>query len=592
MTQTQKRRLLTLFVIATIGLLIFVSPAAVYANGVEPNSVIRIYEIQGDGFYTPYSYETVTTTGIVTADYQAENRGGFFLQDPTGDPLPEGLSTSDGIFVYEPSNYDTWPYLGIFDVNLGDEITITGRVRDRYGMTQMDNVEEVIVLPNGKSLPDPVELDPPKDDYESDVYYERLEGMLVSVECMRAVAGTDGYGELAGVVADSGIRRVFEDDPLGTGELIFTDDEGGYVVTARSGSMIKNLVGPLDYTYDEYKIQVDPLSPPDVVPNWWAESDWVWPRGLSRGFTVASYNMYNLFDEFDDPDKEDTVNDPEVVELQLTKHALAIKYLLRMPDLIAVQEVENIEILERLTKTKPIQGKYGAVLIEGPYGRAVDVGLLYRKNRVTIISAEARQTCTDLDDDYGPGTDPNFPCPEGHNPLFSRPPLVVHLKTHGKWCRGRHGGGTELWLVINHFKSKSQYGTWPYPETEPRRIEQAAWVGNLVDEIQEANCKAKVMVIGDLNSYENEAPITTLIDGGLTNLVFEVNKRSRYTYIYRGRSGVLDHILVTDSLLRYFRRARIVHFNTDFPKFLWDDDSSTGVRASDHDVLMASFWIR
>jgi predicted extracellular nuclease len=301
--------------------------------------------------------------------------------------------------------------------------------------------------------------------------------------------------------------------------------------------------------------------------------------------------MYNLFDEFDDPDKIDGPPSAELVELQLTKHALAIHEILREPDLIAVQEVENIEILERLTKTKPIQGKYGAVLIEGPYNRAVDVGLLYKKNRVTIISAEARQTCTDLDDGYGPGTDPNFPCPEGYNPLFSRPPLVVHLKTHGKWNRGRHGGGTELWLIINHFKSKSTYAP-TYADTEPRRVKQAEWVASLVDEIQDCNRYAKVMVLGDLNSFATEAPIHTLQDSGLTNLIYGVRKCSRYTYIYRGVSEVLDHMLVTKSLRWRFMQARIVHFNTDFPYDTWADDPTTGVRSSDHDVLMCSFWIR
>jgi predicted extracellular nuclease len=481
-------------------------------------------------------------------------------------------------------------YHDSYDVEVGDYVKLQGKVSEYYGMTQMYK-PWITIEDTGYPLPEAVELNPPTDDYASDVYYESLEGMLVCVSEMRVIAGTDHFNEIAGVVADSGIKRVFEDDPVGTGEIIFADDSGGLVINVRTGTLLKNLCGPLDYTYGEYKIQPSADLPPEIVPEWWAESDCVWPRGLRFGFTVATYNMYNLFDEFDDPDKIDGPPSAEEVELQLTKHALTIKEILRMPDLIAVQEVENIEILERLTKTKPIQGKYGAVLIDGPYGRAVDVGLLYRKNRVTIVSAEARQTCTDLDDGYGPGTDPNFPCPEGYNPLYSRPPLVVHLKTHGKWYRGRHGGGTDLWLIINHFKSKSTYAP-TYADTEPRRIQQAEWVSSLVDEIQDNNCRAKVMVIGDLNSYENEAPITTLIDGGLTNLVFEVNKRSRYSYIYRGMSGVLDHILITPSLHRNFLFARFVHFNTDFPYPLWNGDPTTGIRSTDHDVFMASFWIR
>ena len=428
--------------------------------------------------------------------------------------------------------------------------------------------------------------------YASDVYYEALEGMLVSAGCLRAVAGTDPYGEVAGVV-DTSTKRVFQDDPAGTGQIVFIDDGGGCIVNVRTGNIIKDLVGPLDYTYDEYKVLPSADNPPEVLYEWWAESDWIWPKGLRWGFTVATYNMYNLFDEFDDPGKDDEPEEypPEYVELMLSKHAHAIKDILRLPDVIGVQEVENIAILERLTETEPIKGIYGAVLIDGPDFRGIDVGLLYRLDRVEFISAEARQTCTDLDDMYGPGTDPNFPCEEGYNPLFSRPPLVVHLKTIPRswWCRYR--SGTDLWVIVNHFKSKGVY--WPtYADPEPRRIQQAEWVNTLVDEIQDCNRYAKVMVIGDLNSFNTEAPIDTLENGGLYNLINAVRKRNRYTYIYRGVSEVLDYIMISRSLRWRFIRARIVHFNVDFPFPFWADDPTTGIRTSDHEVFMCSFWIR
>lgn len=578
MTQTFKRRIKTLLLLALFGIMVGLNPGIIQVSAYD-NPDYTIPEIQGDGFVnTIPSNMYIDTFGIVTADYQAYGlKSGFFVQDPVGDGNP---ATSDGIFVYGYS----------YDVNVGDEVKLSGKVSEYYGITEMYK-PFITILSTGNPLPDPVELNPPFDDYASDVYYEALEGMLVSVECMRAVAGTDSFGEVAGVVADTGVKRVFQDDRAGTGGIIFIDDGGGCLVNVRTGNLIKNLVGPLDYTYDEYKVLPSADNPPEVLPEYWAESDYVWPKGLSYGFTVATYNMYNLFDEFDDPDKIDDPPSAEEVELQLTKHALAIHELLREPDLIAVQEVENIEILERLANTEPIQGKYGAVLIEGPYERAVDVGLLYRLDRVQVISAEARQTCTDLDDGYGPGTDPNFPCPEGYNPLFSRPPLVVHLRTivNSWWCRYRYG--TDLWLIINHFKSKSTYAP-TYADTEPRRIEQAKWVNHLVKEIQHCNRHAKVMVLGDFNSFATEAPIKILQQGGQKNLIYAVRKSSRYTYIYRGVSEVLDHMLVSQPLRKLFMQARIVHFNTDFPYDTWADDPTTGVRSSDHDVLMASFWIR
>ncbi|MFX1603020.1 MAG: endonuclease/exonuclease/phosphatase family protein [Promethearchaeota archaeon] len=579
MAQTKKRGLLAVCFLTVFVITLGFAPGTLQAYD---NPDYTIPEIQGDGFVNTIPSDMyIDTFGIVTADYQAYGlKSGFFVQDPVGDGNP---ATSDGIFVY---NY-------AYDVNVGDEVMLQGKVSEYYGMTQMYK-PYITILSTGNPLPDPIELDPPFDDYASDVYYEALEGMLVSVECMRTVAGTNVYGEAAGVVAYSDVRRVFLDDPAGTGGIIFTDDSGGYLVNTRTGNIVRNLYGPLDYTYDEYKVLPSPDNPPEVEPGWWAESDYVPDLGLSGGLTVATYNMYNLFDEIDDPDLDDTVNDPEVVELQLSKHALAIHDLLQMPDLIAVQEVENFEILERLANTDPIAGAYGVVLIEGPYYRAVDVGLLYRLDRVEILSAEARQTCTDLEDGYGPGEDPNFPCPDGYGPLFSRPPLVVHIKTipdGPSWSWWRDMFSTDLWLVINHFKSKSIYAP-TYADTEPRRVEQAEWVGALVDEIQDADPTAKVMVMGDLNSFEWEAPITALEAGGLTDLIYQVPKSSRYTYIYRGVSEVLDHIMVTPSLESIFLKAMVVHFNVDFPAPFFGEDPTAGVGSSDHDVLMASFYIR
>jgi predicted extracellular nuclease len=558
MTQKFKRRVKTLFLIALFGIMIGLNPGLAQAATPGPGfEYIPIYDIQGDGFESPFPYDTyVDTYGIVTADYQAYGlKGGFFVQDPVGDENP---ATSDGIFVY---NY--W-----YDVDVGDEVKLYGRVRERYGFTQI-YAPLITILSSDNPIPAPVELNPPFDDDASDIYYEALEGMLVSAECIRAVAGTNQYGEAAGVVADTGVRRVFQDDPAGTGGIIFTDDAGGCLVNARTGNLIKNLVGPLDYTFDEYKVLPSADNPPEVVPEWWAESDFVWPKGLRMGFTVATYNMYNLFDEFDAPGHNDPINTPEYVEFMLTKHATAIYDLLRVPDLIAVQEVENLEILERLADTEPIKGIYGAVLIDGPDGRGIDVGLLYRMDRV----------CTDLDDGYGPGEDPNFPCEEGYNPLFSRPPLVVRLKTITRGPRCGYKPGTHLWVIVNHFKSKSDYDTGV--DTEPRRIQQAQWVNSIVKELNPKK-HANIIVLGDHNSFNNEAPISTLQDGGLTNLINKVRKCTRYTYIYNGVSEVLDYIFVSKAMKWRFMRARIVHFNVDFPYDTWADDPTTGVRSSDH----------
>ena len=152
MTRRKTHRILILSVLATLMLLGGFVPALT-VRAVYPQ--VSISEIQGDYWYSPYHGDIVETYGIVTADYQDEEKGGFFLQDPVGDGDPD---TSDGIFVYEH-----WS----FDVDVGDEIIIAGEVDEYYSLTELEWVKYVTVLSKGNSLPEPVSLDPPSHNDDS-----------------------------------------------------------------------------------------------------------------------------------------------------------------------------------------------------------------------------------------------------------------------------------------------------------------------------------------------------------------------------------------------------------------------------------------
>ncbi len=567
MTRVNNVRLIIASVV--IGL-IFLSGLSPTTTTVSAQPELTIMKIQGNSWSSPYEGWEVWTEGVVTADYQWEDARGFFIQDPEGDGDP---TTSDGLFIYERYN----------PVNLGDYVQVRGEVQEYNGLTEIYEYETVVVS-EGNPIPEPVELYPPFDDYLSDLYYEALEGMLVSCSEMRAIGGTT-YGEAAGVRTELHKNRVFVDDPYGTGEIIFTDEAGGVEVNAKTGDIIRDIVGPLGYSYDEYKVLPSIDAPPTVEEGFpkmdlslwtWKWQAWWYDR---LGYiTIATYNMYNLFNDYN-------------IEDELAKHALAIHDYLREPDLIAVQEVENAEVLEMLVNTPPIETDYGVICIEGPDSRGIDVGLLYNKDRIEVVSAEARQTCTDLEDGYGPGTDPNYPCPEGYNPLFSRPPLVVHLKVKTKsgWCwNRRYTRYKDLWVIVNHFKSKSTYEPY-YADTTPRRTEQAAWVSQLVDEIQANHCSAKVIVLGDFNDFMVSDPLKVLRNGGLKDLLWNVNKKNRYTYIYHGVSEVLDHMLITPSLRWYWRSIHILHFNPDWPYSIYRYDTTSAHWSTDHDIVVGAF---
>ncbi|MEC8783848.1 MAG: hypothetical protein VXY07_13530, partial [Planctomycetota bacterium] len=86
--------------------------ASLISRAEEP---LAIYEIQSDGFQSPYAGETRETYGVVTA----VGHQGFYLQDPKGDGDPR---TSDGIYVYTGANGDA--------PKVGDGLRLSGRIEE------------------------------------------------------------------------------------------------------------------------------------------------------------------------------------------------------------------------------------------------------------------------------------------------------------------------------------------------------------------------------------------------------------------------------------------------------------------------------
>lgn len=176
------------------------------------------------------------------------------------------------------------------------------------------------------------------------------------------------------------------------------------------------------------------------------------------------------------------------------------------------------------------------------------------------------------------------------NRLFSRPPLVVHLEVQSDNQDKGKGRTQELWLIVNHFKSKS--GDTPQVEyTLPRRIEQAAFVAGLAQGTLAAESDADLIVLGDLNDFLDAQPLAVLMDAGLDDMLFEVPKPERYTYIYQGESEVLDHVLISSDLWGEFEAVAPVHINADYPNAC-AGVPDTARRTSDHDPVQVHLRIK
>ena len=538
-------------------------------NPLPPTTVTPIHAIQGDGDFSPLNGQRVTVEGIVTGVDDEDgwsntsNRAfpedaGIFVQEEAAD-WDNDPGTSEGIFVGFVDSRMSLP--------LGTVVRIEGAVNEKFGLTTIAEAfgrEPVVVGFAG--VPDPLSIDAAAADAQSAArpYYESLEGMRVRLASGVANSGgTNKFGELFLTPGDQ-LDRVFRTD-VERG-LLATDADAGAgdprvpprdpdgsttEVHADLFDSVSNVVGPMVFAFENYRMMVQPRSLPTVTkgptPYPYDELGTLGPYQLR----IASFNVENFFPVGGDLDGG-TVTADEYQEKK-AKIADAIGRLLASPDVVAVQEVVDAEILGALAAEL---GGYTAYLEEGNDSRGIDVGYLVKD---TIAASNVRQlgkTATTTRTDCADGT------VEGTPLLFDRPPLALDVTA----------GAASFTIVTNHFASKS------HPDA--CRNEQAAFVRNFVDGVEAAGGNA--IVSGDLNAFEDESPLAVLEDGQttLTNLWSLAPAEERYSFAFQGRLQTLDHVLVTDALDVRVEDFRYAHFDNDY----FERDSETdGHHVSDHD---------
>jgi len=226
----------------------------------------------------------------------------------------------------------------------------------------------------------------------------------------------------------------------------------------------------------------------------------------------------------------------------------AIGRLLERPDVVAVQEVDELAILQDVAQRL---GGYTAYLREGNDERGIDVGFLVKD---TVVASNLRQWGKAATEDVA------STCSDIPGRLFDRPPLSIDVERRG----------VELTVFSNHFASKS--GT-----NQDCRIAQAAFVADAAAQVEAAG--GQVLVAGDLNDFEDEGAPTTL-GQGLAPLLELAPEDERYSFQFNGRLQTLDHMFVSDGLLTRGEHFAYAHFDNDYYE---REDPADGHRVSDHD---------
>ncbi len=258
-----------------------------------------------------------------------------------------------------------------------------------------------------------------------------------------------------------------------------------------------------------------------------------------QGFNVTFYNVENLFDTTDDPEVRDEEFTPEgdkkwteeryTIKLDKLSRVLSASVEDGLPEVIGLCEVENRGVVEDLMKTGKLKkGKYSIVHQDSPDGRGIDVALAYRKKALKVIDFKAHTV--DL---------------PGENARPTRD--ILHVRTIVAKKDTVH-------FFINHWPSR--YGG--EEKSRPKRIQAAEVLREVVDELLEKQPRAKLVIMGDFNDYPDNVSIQETLDAqeagktskptSLVNLAASI-KGEQGSYNYRGNWGMLDQIIVSQSLV-------------------------------------------
>ncbi|UTW63904.1 endonuclease [bacterium SCSIO 12741] len=262
------------------------------------------------------------------------------------------------------------------------------------------------------------------------------------------------------------------------------------------------------------------------------------PRG-EDAIRVSFYNVENLFDTYDDSLKRDEDFTPKGNHYwnnyrfydklnKLSKVVMAVGGW-EPVEIAGFCELENRYVLEQLLSETPLsKNNYDIVHFESPDRRGIDVGLIYRAEKVELLSSKPIPITFPWDSAYK-----------------TRDILYAQFKVLEK---------DTLHLFINHWPSR-----WRgHLETQPARMHVARVLKQEVDRIQSEDPSARILIMGDFNDQPVDKSMkevlnakldTTNLDStDLVNMMFD-KLENQGTHKYQSEWAVLDQVVVSAPML-------------------------------------------
>ena len=557
-----------------------------------------IYSIQGSG-PTAAITGAVTTQGVVVGDFEEPTGSnqirGFYLQDAAGDGDP---TTSDGIFIYTSSTGNT--------VSVGQVVRVAGSAGEFSGQTQISGPTVVPCGTTGSVTPVDIALPFPSADYP-----ERYEGMLVRLPQTLYVTEHYQLGRFGQIVMTSRPDRLQQPTNVvapGAAALalqaannldrIIIDDNnnlqnpdpiqfgrGGNPLSAtntlRGGDSATGIAGVLVYDWAgnsaspaAYRVRPIGVLNGGVI-NFTAANPR--PAAPSAGgrLRVTAANLLNYFNTFGagactlgvGGGATDCRGAENSAEFDRQWPKTVANLVGSGADVIGLMELENDgygassaiqDLVDRLNAaTAP--GTYALIDADTMTGLtntlgvdAIKVGLIYKPGKVTPVGATAALN-TPAFVTGGDSGDRNRPAlAQAFQEIATGERFIVavnHLKSKGSACDAPDAGDGQ--------------GNCNAVRTVAANLLTAWLAGDPT-----GTGDPDILIMGDLNSYAMEDPITAIKDAGYANLIFDIAGPDAYSYAFDGQWGYLDHALATPILAAQVAGVEEWHINADEPSVL------------------------
>jgi predicted extracellular nuclease len=550
---------------------------------------IKIHEIQGSGL-TAAITGPQTVRGIVTrAFFGTGSLNGFYLQEEDADADADP-NTSEGIFVFNPPT----------TVAQGDLVVVTGTVIDFSTtasgntsiLTEFSPTTSVNVLSSNNPLPSLVNVTLPVTNLTD---LEKYEGMLINLTAATGnLVVTDNfnlgrYGQLVLAAddpttnapgTDARIDQYTQFNPPSVPgntaylaaiekRLIYVDDANGFQNidpilfgrggnplsasnTLRTGDAVANVIAVLDHRFEGYRLQTNmsadlnvlPANPRPATPN----------LAGSPTLIVGNMNMLNFFNGdglgggFPTPRGANTL-----LEFTRQKDKTIQAIINSGADIMSLNEMENdgfgaqSAIQELVNGLNAVAGAGTWAFVSPPVGTVlstdqITVGMIYKPAKALPLG-ELKALTTGEFVEVGRGA------------------LAQTFK--------QTSDGAKFTLVGNHFKSKGSLNAGVgnpdigdgQANNNGQRKRQAQQLAAWLATNPTGTTDPDYLIVGDLNAYAKEDPLTTLESAGYATLIPNTNT----SYQFDGAHGALDHALGNASLAAQKVDAKKWNINADEP---------------------------